>query len=96
MKLRIRIPVETIICFYNKKTNKIKLKLIEIVLIIWFNSAYSTNVQSDVAATFLKLINKHFHKFSSLRMFFNRNSIEYILNSKIPTYAWVSTTNGVI
>ena len=44
--------------------------------IIWLNPPYSKNVRTNVARDFLKLMDKHFPKTSSLHKIFNRNMIK--------------------
>ena len=44
--------------------------------IIWFNPPYSQNVQTNVAKSFLQLIDKHFPKSHILHKIFNRNNFK--------------------
>ena len=44
--------------------------------IIWFNPPFSQNVQTNVAKSFLHLIDKHFPKSSKLHKIFNRNNLK--------------------
>ena len=44
--------------------------------VIWFNPPFSNNVTTNIGATFLKLINKHFPKKSKLNNIFNRNTVK--------------------
>ena len=44
--------------------------------IIWFNPPFSQNVKTNVGATFLRLVTKHFPKPSKLSKIFNRNTIK--------------------
>ena len=44
--------------------------------IIWFNPPYSANVQTNVARSFLFLIDKHFPKAHILHKLFNRNNVK--------------------
>lgn len=44
--------------------------------IIWFNPPFSKNVASDVGASFLRLVNKHFPKKSKLGKIFNRGTVK--------------------
>ena len=44
--------------------------------VIWFNPPFSNNVTTNIGATFLKLINKHFPKKSKLNKIFNRNTVK--------------------
>ena len=44
--------------------------------VIWFNPPFSSNVTTNIGATFLKLINKHFPKKSKLNKIFNRNTVK--------------------
>ena len=44
--------------------------------IIWFNPPYSENVQTNVARSFLSLIDKHFPKAHILHKLFNRNNVK--------------------
>ena len=44
--------------------------------IIWFNPPYSQNVRTNIAKSFLGLINKHFPKSNKLHKIFNRNNLK--------------------
>lgn len=44
--------------------------------IIWFNPPFSKNVTTNVAGTFLKLIDKHFPPTNKLNKIFNRNTVK--------------------
>ena len=44
--------------------------------IIWFNPPYSQNVETNVAKTFLRLIDKHFPTSHKLHKIFKRNNIK--------------------
>ena len=44
--------------------------------IIWFNPPFSQNVQTNVAKSFLHLIDEHFPKSSKLHKIFNRNNLK--------------------
>ena len=44
--------------------------------IIWFNLPFSRNVTTNVAETFLHLLDKHFLKFNKLHKIFNRNTVK--------------------
>ena len=44
--------------------------------IIWFNPPFSQNVQTNVAKSFLHLIDKHFPKSHKLHKIFNRNNLK--------------------
>lgn len=44
--------------------------------IVWFNPPYSKNVETNVGAAFLRLINKHFPRNSPLHKIFNRNTLK--------------------
>ena len=44
--------------------------------IIWFNLPYSENVQTNIASSFLRLIDKHFPKSHVLRKIFNRSNVK--------------------
>ena len=44
--------------------------------IIWFNPPYSAYIETNVAKTFLKLIDKHFPKSHILHKVFNRNNVK--------------------
>ena len=44
--------------------------------ILWFNPPYSVNVKSNIAQTFLKLIDKHFPKGHHYTKIFNRNNVK--------------------
>ena len=56
--------------------------------IIWFNPPYSVNVKSNIAQTFLRLIDKHFKKGNQLHKIFNRNTVKvsYSCMPDISTY----------
>ena len=42
--------------------------------VVWFNPPFSITVRTNVGATFLKLIDKHFHKSNPLSKIINRNT----------------------
>ena len=44
--------------------------------IIWFNPPYSQSVKTDVGATFLRLVKRHFPEGSALRKIFNKNTLK--------------------
>ena len=44
--------------------------------IIWFNPPYSADIETNVAKSFLKLIDKHFLKSHILHKVFNRNNVK--------------------
>ncbi|KAL9983795.1 hypothetical protein ACROYT_G006025 [Oculina patagonica] len=44
--------------------------------IIWFNPPYSQNVRTNIAKSFLCLIDKHFPKSNKLHKIFNRNNLK--------------------
>ena len=44
--------------------------------IIWFNPPFSQNVMTNVAKTFLQLVNKHFTSNHALHKIFNRNTLK--------------------
>ena len=44
--------------------------------IIWFNPPYSENVQTNIASSFLRLIDKHFPKSHVLHKIFNRSNVK--------------------
>ncbi len=44
--------------------------------IIWYNPPYSKNVKTNIGKTFLKLIDKHFHKDHKFHKLFNKNNIK--------------------
>ena len=44
--------------------------------IIWFNPPFSADIETNVAKTFLKLIDKHFPKLHILHKVFNRNNVK--------------------
>ena len=44
--------------------------------IIWFNPPYSENVQTNIASSFLRLIDKHFPKSHVLHKIFNRRNVK--------------------
>ena len=43
--------------------------------VIWYNPPYSKNVRTNVAQTFLKLIDKHFPPLNKLHKLFNRHTV---------------------
>ena len=43
---------------------------------IWFNTPYSQNVRTNIAKSFLYLIDKHFPKSHKLNKIFNRNNLK--------------------
>ena len=43
---------------------------------IWFNPPFSKNVSTNVAATFLRLVQKHFSADSKLQKVFNKNNVK--------------------
>ena len=55
----------------NQKTKKNRSRNI-----IWFNPPFSQNVQTNVAKSFLRLIDKHFPKSHKLYKIFNRNNLK--------------------
>ena len=44
--------------------------------IIWFNTPYSMNVETNVGITFLKLVKKHFPRSNGFHKIFNKNTIK--------------------
>ena len=44
--------------------------------IIWFNPPFNKNVHTNVAKTFLKLLDKHFPRNNKLHKIFNRNTVK--------------------
>ena len=44
--------------------------------IIWFNPPFNANVSTNVAKTFLRLIDKHFPRSHKLNKIFNRNTVK--------------------
>ena len=48
--------------------------------VVWFNSPYSKNVQTNVAKTFLNLIKKHFPPNHKLHPVFNKNNVKVSYN----------------
>jgi len=44
--------------------------------IIWFNPPYSENVQTNIARSFLHLVDKHFPRSHILHKVFNRNNVK--------------------
>ena len=44
--------------------------------VIWFNPPFSKNVETNVAKSFLKLIDKHFPDNNTLHKIFNRNTVK--------------------
>ena len=43
---------------------------------IWFNPPFSQNVQTNVAKSFLQLVDKHFPRSHKLHKIFNRNNLK--------------------
>ena len=48
--------------------------------VIWFNPPFSKNVSTNVAATFLRLVQKHFPANSKLQKIFNKNNVKVSSN----------------
>ena len=44
--------------------------------IIWFNTPYSMNVETNIVKTFLKLVKKHFPRNNSFHKIFNKSTIK--------------------
>ena len=44
--------------------------------VIWFNPPYSRNVKTNIGYNFLRLVDKHFLKGSTLHKIFNRNNLK--------------------
>ena len=65
-QLEYKIPSTSI----NRNSKNRKRK------IVWFNPPYNQSVSTNVAQTFLKLIDKHFPSSNRLRKIFNRNTIK--------------------
>ena len=61
--------------------------------VIWFNPPFSNNVTTNIGATFLKLINKHFPKKSKLNKIFNRNTVK-ISYSCMPNIASITKAHN--
>ena len=58
----------------KKKQNTQKRKRIR--NIVWFHPPFSRNVTTNVAKTFLNLLDEHFHKSNKLHKIFNRNTVK--------------------
>ena len=58
---------------FNKKERKARTRRRNI---IWFNPPYNKNVITNIAQTFLRLVDKHFPRTSKLHKIFNRNSLK--------------------
>ena len=43
---------------------------------MWFNPPFNANVSTNVAKTFLRLIDKHFTRSYKLNKVFNRNTVK--------------------
>ena len=54
--------------------------------IIWLNSPYSVNVETNIGKTFLKLIDKHCPKTNKFHKIFNRNNVK-VSYSFLPNFA---------
>ena len=65
-QLEYKIPSTSI----NRNSKNRKRK------IVWFNRPYNQSVSTNVAQTFLKLIDKHFPCSNRLHKIFNRNTIK--------------------
>ena len=63
------------ISFDNNKQSKNK-KRTRSRKLIWFNPPFSTNVKTDVARKFLKIVDKNFPKNHKFRKLFNRNTLK--------------------
>ena len=50
--------------------------------IIWFNPPYSENVQTNIASSFLRLIDKHFPKSHVLQKIFNESNVKVSYSCK--------------
>ena len=61
--------------------------------IIWFNPPYSMNVRTNIAKSFLLLIDKHFPKNSKLSKVFNRNNVK-VSYSCMPNMASIVTSHN--
>ena len=70
-----RVPVEYLVQTYLDK-QPTKKKRNRQRNVIWFNPPFSSNVTTNIGATFIKLINKHFPKKSKLNKIFNRNTVK--------------------
>ena len=71
----------------NEKNKTIKRK------IIWFNSPFNINVATNLAKTFLTLIDKHFPKNKKLSKIFNRNTIK-VSDSCLPNVKQTISNNN--
>ena len=58
----------------NQKQNKTKRKRNR--KIIWYNPPYNMNLKTNIGKTFLKLIDKHFHKNHPLNKIINRKKCQ--------------------
>ena len=58
----------------NQKQNKTKRKRNR--KIIWYNPPYNMNLKTNIGKTFLKLIDKHFHKNHPLNKIINRKNVK--------------------
>ena len=61
------------ITFRENTTNKTKQRSRKI---IWFNPPYSMNVRTNVAKTFLKIVDKNFPNSHKFHKIFNRNNVK--------------------
>ena len=67
---------ETIQYEENRQTQAGKKNRARSRNVIWFNPPFSQNVQTNVAKSFLHLIDKHFPKSHNLHKIFNRNKLK--------------------
>ena len=62
--------------YNNNQTNRHHKKKNRKRNIIWFNPPFNKNVKTDIARSFLKLIEKHFTVENNLRKIFNKNNVK--------------------
>ena len=56
---------------------------------VWYNPPFSKNVKTNVAETFLKLLNKHLGKTHKYHKIFNRNNVKI-------SYSWMNSMSKII
>ena len=64
--------------------------------VIWFNPPYSRNVKTTIGYNFLKLVDKHFSKGSTLHKIFNRNNLKVRYSCKQNVATIISQHNNKV
>ena len=67
-KTQLEYKIQSTSINHNSKNRKRK--------IVWFNPPYNQSVSTDVAQTFLKLIDKHFPRSNRLHKIFSHNTVK--------------------